>query len=160
MAKVYSVSVILSIIFSGGLMFIINLEMLSHIGGLIGVLAALLFSFMAYRKKLLNTGFDTFRDQYRNEMDDFKKNVLSSVNVFREIMNENDKRHTRTLNRIVELYESTNKSVTNQANTCNILQVKQVGEKKIEENWKIRMKTELGQVQKDVDHIKKAINHG
>ena len=159
MAKVYSITALLSMLFTGGLVFVMNLETLSHIGGLIGVLSALFFAFMAYRKKLLNTGFDAFRNQYRIEMNDFKKSVLSDVNMFREMMNENDKRHIQTLNRIVELYESTNKSVGSQAKTCELLQVKKVGEKKIEEDWKRRFKNELDQVQKDVIYIKKVLNH-
>ena len=139
-------------LFSGGLVFVMNLEMLSHIGGLIGVASALFFGFMAYRKKLLNTGFTAFRTQYRQEMDDFKDNILTN-------MNKNDERHSKTLNRIVELYEGTHDSVREQANTCKLIRVESAGAKKLEDSWKRNIKSELDQVQKDVAHMKKVINH-
>ena len=135
-----------------------TLETVSHVFGVLGILTGLFVTYLAHRKKLLNTGLTVFREQYRVEMDDFKKNVLSMVNMFREMMNKNDEKHTDTLNRFVELYEKTSRSVSKQANVCELLQVKKEGEVKLEKEWKLRMKKELDQVQEDVKHIKKAIN--
>ena len=112
-----------------------ELNIFSQIFGIVGVCLALFSAFLIYRKRLLNTGFDAFRNQYRIEMDDFKKNVLSNVNMFREMANENDKRHTRTLERIVDLYEKTSKTVSEQSNVCKLIQVKREGEDKIDTSW-------------------------
>ena len=160
MAKVYSLTALLSLIFSGTLAFAMNLEVLGQIGGLIGVLSALFFAFMSYRKKLLNTGMDEFRNQYRSEMDDFKEFIRSDINMFREMANKNDERHTRIMEKIVELYEKTSKSVEEQSTVCKILRSSTLNEKKLEEQWKRNIKTELVQVKEDVSDIKKFLNHG
>ncbi len=160
MAKVYSLTALLSLIFSGTLAFAMNLEVLGQIGGLIGVLSAVFFAFMSYRKKLLSTGFDAFRNQYRSEMDDFKEFIRSDINMFREMANKNDERHTRIMERIVELYEKTSKSVEEQSTVCKILRSSTLNEKKLEDQWKRNIKSELAQVKEDVSAIKKSLNHG
>lgn len=159
MAKVYSITAMLAWVFTGGLVFVMNLETLSHIGGLIGALSALFFGFLAYRKKLLSTGFTLFRNQYRGEMDEFKRHILNDIGIYRDIMNRNNDQNTKAMNRIVELYESTHRSVEKQANTCKLIQVENSGAKKIEELWKKNMKKELDEVKQDVEHIRKSINH-
>ncbi len=90
------------------------------------------------------------------EMDDFKKNVLAMVNTFREMSNNNDERHTRTFERIVKLYESTNEAVKSQANICELLQVKKEGDVKLENVWKAKITKDLNQVQEDVRTLKKS----
>ncbi len=160
MAKVYSLTALFSLIFSGTLAFAMNLEVLGQIGGLIGVLSAVFFAFMSYRKKLLRTGFDAFRNQYRSEMDDFKEFIRSDINMFREMANKNDERHTRIMERIVELYEKTSKSVEDQSTVCKILRSSTLNEKKLEDQWKRNIKSELAQVKEDVSAIKKSLNHG
>ena len=160
MAKVYSLTALFSLIFSGTLAFAMNLEVLGQIGGLIGVLSAVFFAFMSYRKKLLRTGFDAFRNQYRSEMDDFKEFIRSDINMFREMANKNDERHTRIMERIVELYEKTSKSVEEQSTVCKILRSSTLNEKKLEDQWKRNIKSELAQVKEDVSAIKKSLNHG
>ena len=160
MAKISGIAVVWIIVFALSLFGItINLETLSHIGGIVGVVAALFFAYLGHRKKLLNTGFTAFRTQYRQEMDDFKNNILSNVNLFRKMMDKNDERHSKTLDRIVELYEGTHNSVKDQANTCKLIRVERAGDKKVEDAWKTNMKKELHQVQEDVAHMKKVINH-
>ena len=136
-----------------------DFNIFSQIFGIVGVCLALFSGFLIYRKRLLNSGFDAFRNSYRIEMDDFKKNILAMVNTFREMSNKNDERHTRTFQRVVELYESTNQAVKSQSNVCELLQVKKEGDLKLEKVWKTKIMKELDQVQSDVRHIKEVLNH-
>ena len=166
MAKVYSITAIISLLFGGGLLFMITVETVAHIGGIIGVLSALFFGFMAYRKRLLNTGFTQFRGQYRTEMDLFQESVLMKVDIFKEIMNKNDERYTKHLDRIAELIIDgqkanikTQKAIEKQSNVCLLLQERKSGNVKLAEEWKAKMKKELDKVQLDVAHIKKVLNH-
>ena len=136
-----------------------SLETLSHISGILGFLAVIFTVFITYRKKLLRTGFTLFRDQYRAEMDDFKMYIRGDINMLREMMNENDERHTKTLSRIVEYYKKTTDSVTEQAGICKLIRVEDKGSRKVEDIWKKKMKDELDGVQKDVMEMKKSIEH-
>ena len=143
-----------------------NLETWSHIAGIAGLIALLFSAFMAYRKKLLHTGFLAFRNQYRIEMDAFQASVLSKVDLFKEIMNKNDERYTKHLDRITGLIIEgqksnlkTQKAVEKQSSEYLISQVKKEGDVKVENAWKLNIKNELNKVQKDVAHIKDVINH-
>ena len=136
-----------------------SLETLSHIAGIVGLIAVIFTFFLAYRKKLLNTGFSLFRNQYRIEMDEFKRHILNDISIYRDIMNRNNEQNTKAMNRIVELYENTHNSVKEQASTCKLIRVESSGAKKLEDVWKKNIKSELDQVQRDVAHMKKVINH-
>ena len=133
-----------------------ELNIFSQIVGIIGVCLALFSAFLIYKKKLLMSSFDSFRNSYRIEMDDFKRNVLAMVNTFREMSNKNDERHTRALERVVDIYEKTEKAVQSQANMCELLQVKKEGDVKLENVWKAKITKDLNQVQEDVRTLKKS----
>jgi len=136
-----------------------TLETWSHISGILGFLAVIFTVYLTHRKKLLKTGFTLFRDQYRTEMDDFKTYIRDDINMLREMMNENDARHTKTLGRIVEYYKKTTDSVAEQANICKLIRVEDKGTRKVEDIWKKKMKTELDSVQNDINEMKQSIEH-
>ena len=118
------------------------------VGGLIGALAII----FAWRKNLLNIGFETFKETYRQEMSDFKSDV-------RGYINKNDEKHGQTLERIVELYQQTKDQVAAQTSICKVIQAKREGNTKADDMWRQRIEEELTEVQNDVRHIKKVINH-
>lgn len=118
------------------------------VGGLIGALAII----FAWRKNLLNIGFETFKETYRQEMSDFKSDV-------RGYINKNDEKHGQTLERIVELYQQTHREVTSQTNICKVIQAKREGVAKYEDDWKRQIEEELNEVKADVKHIREVINH-
>lgn len=125
---------------------------MSEVIGILGLILAVGSAILAWRKKLLSTGFETFKQTYRIEMDDFKTTI-------RNYINQNEERHSKTLNRIVELYENTHNEVTSQTNICKVIQARREGNIKFEEVWKKQIEDELNEVREDVRHIKKVINH-
>jgi hypothetical protein len=128
------------------------MEVLSYFAGVIGTLLALMSGMLVWRKNLLNSGFEKFRELYRVEMDDFKTTV-------RGFINSNEQEHRKTYNRIVELFEQTHKEVTSQTTICKIIQTRREGSTKIDDLWKDHIKKELDEVREDVRRIKKVINH-
>jgi len=79
--------------------------------------------------------------------------------MLREMMNENDDRHTKTLGRIVEYYKKTTDSVAEQANICKLIRVEDRGNRKMEDVWKKKMKSELDAVQEDIKEMRASIEH-
>jgi len=134
-----------------------NLETLSHIFGIGGFLVGIFTIFLAYRKRLLQTGFTNFQEQYRIEMDDFKKYIRNDINMFREMMNENDARHTKSLETIATYYKSTSDEVTKQSNVCKLIQKGNSINKKYSDDWNVNLKNELDDVQRDVTQMKRDI---
>lgn len=160
MAKVHSLTFVIIILFitlSFGI--VVSLESLSHTAGIIGVLSALFFAFMSYRKKLLNTGFTAFGDLYRHEMDDFKKEVFRSVNDLRKIMNQNEENHKKTLKHIVDLNLETQKQVIEQIGACKLIQGRKDVMTKTERDWKTKMEAKTGRIFDDVEEMKETISY-
>ena len=135
-----------------------TLENYSHIAGILGLLSIVITLILGYRKKLLSAGFEAFRDQYklfqqeiRSEMNEFKTTV-------RDYINQNDERHSRTLERITDIFEQTQDSIRKQTNVCKMVQVRKEGAFKREKDWKERIEKEITDIYVDVEHIKKKIN--
>jgi len=135
-----------------------TLENYSHIAGILGLLSIVITLILGYRKKLLSAGFEAFRDQYklfqqeiRSEMNEFKTTV-------RDYINQNDERHSRTLERITDIFEQTQDSIRKQTNVCKMVQVRKEGAFKREKYWKERIEKEITDIYVDVEHIKKKIN--
>ena len=157
MAKVHSITFIAILVFSGALGFVLTLESVSHIGGIIGILATLFFAFMTYRKKLLNAGFTAFSNQYRIEMDEFKKEVFRYIDDMRQLMNKNEDGHRKTLKQIVELNMETQKQVTKQIGACQLIQGKKDVIAKSEREWKLKIDKKTHDIYQDVEEMKKSI---
>ena len=135
-----------------------TLENYSHIAGIAGLLAIVITFILGYRKKLLSAGFQAFKDHYkqfqyeiRSEMNDFKATI-------RGYTAQNDERHTRTLERITELFEQTRETINKQTNVCKMVQVRKEGTYKREKDWKERIEKEITDIYIDVEHIKDKIN--
>lgn len=126
-----------------------NIELLVGIGGgILGIIAVIL----VWRKNLLNSGFESFKEMYREEMDTFKKDV-------RGYINKNDEKNTSNMARIVQLFEQTKEQVATQTGICRVIQARREGSTKADDMWRKRIEEELTEVQNDVKHIKKVINH-
>ena len=129
-----------------------NLETLSHIAGVLGLLSIVITSFLAYRKNLLNTGFRNFQDMYRIEMVDFKKTV-------RDYIANNDKKNSRNIERIVELYGDTRNLIAEQNKICDIVQASKRIITKQEKDWKVRIEKDMNDLIKKVNHINKIVDN-
>ena len=126
-----------------------NIELLVGIGGgILGIIAVIL----VWRKNLLNSGFESFKEMYREEMDTFKHDIRGYVN-------KNDEKNTANMNRIIQLYEQTKEQVATQTGICKVIQARREGLTKVDDMWRQRIEEELTEVQNDVKHIKKVINH-
>ena len=91
-------------------------------------------------------------DLYRIEMTTFKGEV-------RNYMNKADERHTKTLDRIAELYEKTHKQITEQNLVCKVVQGKKPMEIKAEKAWKQKIEKDLEELDKKVTHIEDCVNN-
>lgn len=142
--------------------------MIDQIVGILGFLLAVLSAVLIWRKRLLNTGFEAFKETYRtevkefkvtitNDMADFKSAIRNEMADFRDTMrgyiNQNEERHTKALNRVVELYTETHKEVTNQTGICRVIQAKREGTIKYEDEWKKQIEEELTEIKSDVKRI-------
>jgi len=138
-------------------------DILGLILSVIGTLLAVGAAVLAWRKKLLQTGFSDFKESYRSEINEFRHSARIEMDDFkttvRNYINQNEERHAKTLNRIVELYEQTHREVTTQTGMCRIIQAKREGTTKYEDEWKKQIEQELDEVRNDVKHIREVINH-
>jgi hypothetical protein len=157
MAKVHSMTFIAVLLFTGALGFVLTLENVSHIGGILGILATLFFSFMTYRKKLLNAGFSAFSNQYRIEMDEFKNEVFRYIDDMRKLMNKNEDAHKNTLKQIVDLNLETQKQVSKQTGMCKLIQGKKEVQTKSESDWRKNMENKTADIFDDVEEMKETI---
>ena len=130
----------------------ISLETWSHIVGVLGFISILISGLLTWRKGLLNTGFTKFQDLYRIEMTTFKGEV-------RGYINKADERHTKTLDRIAELYEKTHNEILAQNLICKVVQGKKPEEMKLEKQWKNRIETELKVLEKKITHIEVLVDN-
>ena len=120
--------------------------------GILGILSIVITGMLAWRKQLFKSGFSAFQDLYRIEMTTFKGEV-------RNYMNKADERHTRTLDRIAELYEKTHKQITEQNLVCKVVQGKKPIEIKAEKAWKQKIEKDLEELDKKVTHIEDCVNN-
>jgi len=123
--------------------------------GIIAVGAVIL----AWRKKLLNTGFETFKETYRVEMDAFKAiiqaKVVDIIGSSNKHMDENRKNYERMVQVQGEILEQ----VKAQSSTCRIIQARREGLTKADEMRLTKIESELRSIKKNVDHITGVINH-
>jgi len=136
-----------------------TLENYSHIAGIAGLLAIIITFILGYRKKLLSTGFTMFKDHYNSFQNEIRAEMADFKTTVRDYINQNDERHTRTLERITEIFEQTQKSINKQTNVCKMVQVRKEGTLKREQDWKDRIENEIKDIYIDVEHIKDKINH-
>ena len=168
MAKVHSITALIVLIFTGGLGMLlsteipvlgatlinmfnylgatVNLESLSHVAGVIGVLATIGAIFLTYRKNLLTTGFKNFQDMYRLEMNDFKTTV-------RDYINTNDQRHTRHLERIVEMHAETLSQITELKKNAEVMVETKRVTNAAKQEWKARVEKDLEKLSKQVSQL-------
>jgi len=138
-------------------------DILGLILSVIGTLLAIGSAILVWRKKLLQAGFDTFKETYRVEMDLFKETVTSKITDYQKntvgYINKNEERHTNALNQIIDLFQQTKDEVASQTSICKVIQARREGATKFEDGWKKQIEQELDEVRNDVKHIKKVINH-
>ena len=135
----------------------ISIETLSHIAGIMGLISIIITVMLTWRKHLLTSGFENFQDIYRIEMTEFKTTV-------REYSGKNDDRHTRTLDRVAELYEKIqiqnqeiHDQIIEQNKICDIVQSSKRIISKQETTWKKKIEFDLVELTKKIDHINEMI---
>jgi len=134
-------------------------EGINIIIGVFGFLALLISAYIAHRKRIFDSGFNKFRDLYRVEMDEFKSTILSMMNTIRDIVNQNDERHTKTLDTIARYYQKTHDEIKDQNKVCDIVQASKPIIAKQEKEWKQRIENELLRIDKKVTHIEDCVNN-
>lgn len=131
----------------------------SDIIALIGLTLTIISVVLIWRKKLLKIGFDQFKSDYdilqraiRIEIDDFKTDV-------RGYIRDNQERHMKTLDRVVELYENIHKEIQQQNRVCDLVQATKPHIQKQENQWKASIKSELDEALKKINMLSKKISH-
>ena len=92
-------------------------------------------------------------------MDEFKSTILSMMNTIRDIVNQNDERHTKTLDTIARYYQKTHDEIKEQNKICDIVQASKPIIAKQEKEWKQRIENELLRIDKKVTHIEDCVNN-
>lgn len=152
MAKMHSITIVFSVLFSVILGITYSLETLSHLAGVLGLASIIITAFLAYRKQLLRSGFTSFQDTYRTEMADFKKTVRDYIAI-------NDQRNHENIERIVELYSETRDLIKDQNKVCDIVQSTKPIIEKNEKEWRDRMEKEITELAEKISHINAVVNN-
>jgi len=133
--------------------------LIAIIGGAIGIISVILI----WRKKLLNTGFEVFKETYRREMNDFKDAMHDKYFDFqkdvRGYINANHTEDSKKFDTLIQLSTKTSQDVCSQANICRVIQAKRDGLTKADEQRLTKIENELASIKKNVDHITDVINH-
>lgn len=172
MAKVPAFTVAIVAVFSGLLFFAYvpgfitskqTLETLSHISGVLGLVAIAVTSVLAYRKKLLNAGFENFQKIYSLEMQAHKENIHSEMIDFkkeiRTYINQAEERHSKTLDQIAGLYVKTHEEIISQNRQCDLIQSTKPLLEEQERKWKNKVETELDEIRDKLSHIEDCVNN-
>jgi len=131
-----------------------TLENYSHIAGVAGIISIVITFILGYRKKLLMTGFNTFKDNYNLFRQEIRSEMIDFKTTIRDYINQNDERHTRTLERVTQIFDDTQKAICKQTNACKMVQVRKEGASKRDSEWKERIEKEVKDIYNDVELIK------
>jgi phage-related protein len=137
----------------------ISLETWSHIVGVIGFIMMLISVIIAWRKKIFKSGFMGFQDVYRADMAIYDAKMNDFKTEIRNYINKSDERHTRTLDRIAELYEQTHNDINRQIRVCDVIQATKEGADQANEVWKKSMDVNLQKLEKRIIHIENCVNN-